>query len=148
MSDVEFEPVNIHNLTHIWESMRTRDRQELALQGMTDETYISVILNLEFVACAKYKGEPVAIIGYGKNANIWLVFFGTPALDQHQLLFIKTGKQFVDCVVEKEFPARILVEVWSEHKDSLRWLSLLGFKNTAYLPRRRGEQFLVMEYAK
>jgi hypothetical protein len=129
MNGVTFEPASLNDVLYVFLNARQYDKDELKIQGVTEENINHRIRLLSEVVCGKYNGIPVAIFGYvDLIRQLQFVFFATPAVNDFWKTATKYARIYFQNRLDLHFPATGFVEVWEHHRESLVWLKRLGFR--------------------
>jgi hypothetical protein len=132
-------------LDYVWQHMRRRDREEVLLQGLTNDNYAAMILANSEKFSTSLDGVPLAVFGAIETKGcFWIFFMATDALRRHLRLFTDCAIGFIEYLRRKYFGKRCLVNVWQEHTQSVRWLASLGFAEVERIAYSE-QPFLIME---
>lgn len=128
--DVTVENLNRVDLEYVLEHIREPDKRELEIMRFKDPF---VLLDLEYVYCGKWQGEPVSVFGIKElDYNVQFFWFSTEVANQHWRKITKYGRGFISWINQKMFDKKLSVFVWEEHKQARLWLKVLGFQDTQY----------------
>lgn len=136
------------HLKYIWEHLREYDRVELELQ-YEDADSILRYADYEGSLCGLQDNVPFCAWGTAERHSTYFHwFFATELLEEQPALWRiihRVGKEWLAQVTAEKFGKRGLVQVWEEHKTSIRWLERLGFERTKHVTGKQGQRLVIME---
>lgn len=120
------------DVLYIWNHIRKHDYEELTRQGITNDNVLSLVDSPELY-CGKVNNIPTCIFGAGISPHvIYLWFFGTDAVNKYMKTLTIFGRAYAKQIIDENFGKRLLISVWDQHKQSIRFIKLLGFTKTAF----------------
>lgn len=140
------------DVDYFWKNMCKEDRQELEIMGSTPATLKKLISDKENVRAftCKIDGKKIACGGYNLSyavdkATPNLLVFWFFVIRKHKKYILRATKilkAFIDniCRDQRYYQYKKVVQVWSGHRNALRWVRLLGFQRLiAFMPVGLGE---------
>jgi 2'-5' RNA ligase len=141
--------LKIHNLNfdhyqYVIDNMRQWDLTEIKLQGYTKTELFEMFNKLQGVT-ATHNNIPVLCGGIQKFPNIcWYWFFATPLVKEFFKNITREARKMIKSNIKKHSNDRHIVQVWSGHQESVKWLNILKFEtfSSFYVGK---EEILLME---
>lgn len=134
------------HIHYVWKRIRAKDKAELALFNMTDETYFNHIKNnATFCYTVRFNDVPTALFGgtvHGRS--IQLFFFGTDQVTKN-FKTIWQGSLFALEELQHKYPThKITVRVWEDYPEAVQWLERMGFEDGRLTIGKEGERLKYM----
>ena len=143
---LELEQTENGHIHYIWKRLRPKDKQELKLFNMTDETYFKQIKNnATFCYTARFNGKPAALFGGTLHGNtLQLFFFGTEEVNHNFKTIWKGSLMCLDEIAQKYPAQQITVRVWEGYPEAIEWLERMGFVDGKLTIGKKGERLKYM----
>jgi hypothetical protein len=122
-------PLNFEHYEYVINNCRDVDLQEITLMGYTRTKFIKNFDNLDDGVTGTYHGIPFLASGTHIMGNeCWYWFIGTPLCNDFFFRISGEAERLIKKSMSKHPNKKHLVQVWSKHKQSVKWLNMLKFK--------------------
>lgn len=124
--------LNFSHFKYVVNKCRIADEMEFMLMGFTKTAVLTTYNELEDGVTGTYHGVPFLAAGtYVDNDEVWYWFIATPLVKDFFVRITREANALIKRSMEKHPTKRHLVQVWSKHADSVKWLNTLKFKQYA-----------------
>jgi len=139
--------LNEQYFNYIWQNRRKEDRKEFLVLGANNDN-IKVLLNCKLKFCAIYDDKPVTAFGAIETDYCFFIWsLSTEYVNNHWKVGTNVTIGFLKGL--NSFPVkRIIAEKWLNATKQIKWLKMIGFKQTTYRRKENGNEFIWLEYIK
>lgn len=122
--------LNYKHYKYVLENCRFCDQQEMMLMGYTKQRLLEKYSELEQGVTGTYHGIPFLASGtHILGDECWYWFFATPLANDFFIRISGEAERLIKNSMQKHQDKRHLVQVWSRHDQSVKWLNMLKFKH-------------------
>lgn len=120
--------LNYKHFEYVVNNCRKADEMEMNLCGFTKTSLIKIFDELEDGLTGTENDIPFLVAGTQIIENeVWYWFLATPLVNSHWLRVTREAKNLIKRKKEQHKDKRHLVQVWSNHTNSVAWLNILNF---------------------
>ena len=125
-------PLNFKHFKYVVDNCRVADQMEIMLMGYTKSHLLNKYDQLEDGVTGTYYGVPFLAAGtHVIDDEGWNWFISTPLVKDFFVRITREALQLINRSMKKHPTKRHVVQVWSKHVDSIKWLNTLKFKQFA-----------------
>ncbi|MAG25282.1 hypothetical protein CMI47_06850 [Candidatus Pacearchaeota archaeon] len=121
--------LNFTHFRYVVNNCRVADEMEFMLMGYTKALILNKYEELEDGVTGTYYGVPFLASGtHVIDDEVWYWFVATPMVKDFFIRITREANQLIKRSMKKHPTKRHVVQVWSKHADSIKWLNTLKFK--------------------
>lgn len=122
--------LNFPHFEYVVNNCRQADNVEIELTGFTKKSLIEMYDKLEDgLTGTEENNIPFLVAGTQVYEDeVWYWFLATPLVNHYWFRVTLEAKKLIKKKLKQHKDKRHLVQVWSGHKASIRWLNILNFK--------------------
>ena len=137
--------LNFDHFKYVVENCRSADKMEIGLTGFTKESLIEFYPKLEDGLTGTEDHIPFLVAGTQVlNDEVWYWFLATPLVNHYWFRVTLEAKKLIKKKKQQHKDKRHLVQVWSGHTASIKWLNILNFKEISHY-NVLNEKILIVE---
>ena len=137
-------PLNFEHYEYVINNCRDVDLQEITLMGYTRNRLIRKFDELEDGVTGSYHNIPFLAAGtHVIDDEVWYWFIGTPLANDFFFRISGEARQLIEKSMQRHPDKRHLVQVWSRHTQSVKWLNMLKFNKIDRYFQGHEEIFIV-----
>ena len=137
-------PLNFEHYEYVINNCRDVDLQEITLMGYTRQRLIRKFDELENGVTGTCHGIPFLAAGtHVIGDEVWYWFIGTPLANDFFIRISGEAERLVRDSMSRHPDKRHLVQVWSQHHQSVKWLNMLKFNRTDHYFQGNEQIFIV-----
>lgn len=128
-NQVNQQPLNFSQFKYVIDNCRVADQLEYMLTGYTKKELLNKYEELEDGIIGTYYNRPFLCAGtYVIDDEVWYWFFATPVVKDFFLKITREAENLIQRSMKKHPNKRHVVQVWSKHTQSVKWLNILKYK--------------------
>ncbi len=121
--------LNYPHFKYVVENCRVADEMECMLMGYTKQKLLDKYNQMEDGVTGTYYNYPFLAAGtHVIDDEVWYWFFATPVVKDFFIRITREANRLIKKSMIKHPDKRHLVQVWSKHHHSVKWLNTLKFK--------------------
>ena len=121
--------LNYPHFEYVANNCRVADELESMFMGYTKKNLLQKFNQLEDGVTGTYYHYPFLAAGtHVMDDEVWYWFFATPIVKDFFIRITREAENLIKRSMIKHPDKRHLVQVWSKHIDSVKWLNTLKFK--------------------
>ena len=138
-------PLNFEHYEYVINNCRDVDLQEITLMGYTRTRLLQKFDELENGVTGTYHDIPFLAAGtHVQNQEVWYWFIGTPLANDFFVRISGEAERLIKDSMARHPDKKHLVQVWSKHSQSVKWLNKLKFYEISHY-LQGDEKILIVE---
>jgi hypothetical protein len=122
--------LNYSHYKYVLNNCRFCDSQEMMLMGYTKQKLLEKYPEFEMGVTGTWHDIPFLVSGtHIIEDQCWYWFFATPLANDFFIRISGEAERLIKKSMNKHPDKRHLVQVWSKHIQSVKWLNMLKFKH-------------------